>query len=117
MKHSFFWRVRAASWTIRSANSARKQLRRGIPPDAIELPRVPVLRPEAGIIIRRITRLFGNTCLERAVVLQRWYVAHGQPKPIYVGVTAPLTGFKAHAWLEGEKSGQDSFTELLKFEA
>lgn len=117
MKHSFFWRVRAASWTIRSASSARRQLKRGVPPDALTLPSVPKLSSEATVVVRRVTRLFDNTCLERALVLQRWYAAHGQAKPIYVGVTAPLTGFRAHAWLEGEESGQESFTELLKIEA
>ena len=43
-----------------------------------------------------------NTCLERALVRQRWLAAHGHPREIIVGVTAPSAGFTAHAWLDGE---------------
>lgn len=42
------------------------------------------------------------TCLESALVRQRWLLAHGEPRTIVIGVTAPSAGFAAHAWLLGE---------------
>ena len=65
----------------------------------------------------RMTRGVEPTCLERALVLQRWYLAQGRRKAVLVGVTAPSSGFKAHAWLEGEQASAGEFTELLRFEA
>lgn len=38
----------------------------------------------------------------RSAVLQAWDAAHGHPRDLVIGVTAPGARFKAHAWLEGE---------------
>ena len=40
------------------------------------------------------------TCLEAALVRQRWLRAQGVLSDVVVGVTAPSDGFRAHAWLE-----------------
>ena len=42
------------------------------------------------------------TCLARSLVLQRWFLALGQPRNVVVAVTPPSRGFTAHAWLEGD---------------
>lgn len=109
-----WYQLRAASWTARSALSARGQLRRGVRPDAIVLPRLPRLPQTATRTVRAVTRLLDNSCLERAIVLQKWYAAHGDKKVVWIGVTAPARGFRAHAWLEGEDSSSQVFTQLLK---
>jgi Transglutaminase-like superfamily len=108
--------LRAAGWTVRSAVSARRQLRRGVRPDDILLPRLPRLPEAATTTVRRVTRLLDNTCLERAVVLQTWYAAHGDKKVVWIGVSAPARGFKAHAWLDGEECARDALTQLMKIE-
>lgn len=56
------------------------------------------------------------TCLERALVLQRWLAEQGSPRDVVIGVTAPSDGFAAHAWLEGEEHGHD-YTELTRLPA
>jgi Transglutaminase-like superfamily len=51
------------------------------------------------------------TCLERALVAQRWLAAHGDPREVIIGVITDgksdialaSGGFAAHAWLEGEQ--------------
>ncbi|CAN5649373.1 hypothetical protein BH20ACT23_BH20ACT23_14520 [soil metagenome] len=55
------------------------------------------------------------TCLERATVLQAWYAAQGQRRDLIIGVTAPQTGFRAHAWLDGDPPCHtEGFHELLR---
>ena len=107
-------RVRALSWTLRSAVAARHQLKRGRRLDAVVLPDPPSLPEDMTRTVRLVTRLLDNTCLERAIVLQRWYAAHGERKSIWIGVSSPSSGFRAHAWLEGETSGNETFEKLLK---
>lgn len=111
-----FAKVRALSWTLRSALAARRQLRRGRRPDAVVLPDPPALPDKMTRTVMLVTRLLDNTCLERAIILQRWYAAHGERKSIWVGVSSPSAGFRAHAWLEGETSGNEAFEKLLKFD-
>ena len=58
-----------------------------------------------------------HTCLEGALVRQRWLAAHGEPRAIAIGVTAPSQGFTAHAWLVGEEDAQAPvFHELTRLE-
>jgi hypothetical protein len=48
-----------------------------------------------------VLRRLEPSCLERALVLQRWLAAHGEPRVVVIGVTA-AQDFRAHAWLDGE---------------
>jgi transglutaminase superfamily protein len=106
--------LRAALWTYRALRSARRQLRRtGL--DGLSLPRLPRLAPSAGRGVRAILRRQPHTCLERALVLQRWRAAHGEPRDVVVGVRGPSATFQAHAWLEDEEPvANESFAELLR---
>jgi hypothetical protein len=54
------------------------------------------------------------TCLERALVLQRWRAAHGDAQEVVVGVLAPSEGFSAHAWLADEPRDGREYRELLR---
>jgi hypothetical protein len=56
-----------------------------------------------------------DTCLTRALVLQRWYASHGRRDDVVIGVAAPGQEFEAHAWLGGDETcAGDGFTELLR---
>ena len=61
--------------------------------------------------VRALVRRTPFTCLNQALVLQRWFVALGQPRNVVVAVTAPSRGFKAHAWLDGDPAPA-GYTEL-----
>ena len=110
--------LRAALWAERALRSARRTLRRrGV--EGIVLPAPPALPDEAGrgvqALLRRRT---SSTCLERALVRQRWLAAHGRPRDVVIAVQAPHEAFQAHAWVDGDPDGQaDAFHELLRLPA
>jgi hypothetical protein len=56
------------------------------------------------------------SCLERALVLQRWLIAHGDPRDVVVGTNGSPSGeFTAHAWLDGEALPPErGYTELIR---
>jgi hypothetical protein len=69
----------------------------------VEVPVPPPVRPSAARAVRRVLAREAPSCLERALVLQRWLLAHGEPRDVVVGTRGSVTGtFEAHAWLEGE---------------
>jgi hypothetical protein len=47
-----------------------------------------------------VVRRRPSTCLEKALVLQRWEADHGAAADVVIGVKGPSDGFRAHAWLE-----------------
>jgi hypothetical protein len=57
------------------------------------------------------------TCLESALVRQRWLAAHGERRDIVIGILA--TGLRdqpAHAWLDGtDPWAATSYIELHRF--
>ena len=56
------------------------------------------------------------TCLERALLRQARAAGAGMPRDVIVGVTAPATGFRAHAWLDGDRV-EPGFVELWRYPA
>jgi Transglutaminase-like superfamily len=65
-----------------------------------------------------IARRTDPTCLERALVLQAWGVAHGEPRDVVIGVNGREDRFAAHAWLEGEPDGEPGpYSELMRVPA
>lgn len=80
------------------------------------LPRLPALPPSAGRGVRVVLRRLPATCLERAVVLQRWRAAQGDPREVVIGVRGTHKHFRAHAWLEDEAPAPDvgEFRELVR---
>jgi hypothetical protein len=62
-----------------------------------------------------LLRLRPHTCLEGALVRQRWLASHGCHRDIVIGVGAPSNGFIAHAWLDGEDDAAAAqFLELTR---
>jgi Transglutaminase-like superfamily len=107
--------LRAACWALRSVRSARRQLRRS-GYEGLTLPRVPRLEPSASRGVNAVLSRLPATCLERAVVLQRWRSAYGDHREIVVGVSGTKEEFRAHAWLDDEHPGRDvaEFRELAR---
>jgi Transglutaminase-like superfamily len=107
--------LRGAAWALRSVRSVRRQLARGPLPEVIvpAPPRLSAHRGGRGVdaVLRRLQ----PSCLERALVLQRWLAAHGEPRAVVVGVSSPAE-FRAHAWLEGEerRPGEPAFHEITR---
>lgn len=108
--------VRAAWWATRALRRARRVLAHGEVVDIV-LPSPPRL-PSSGIRgVDTVLCRRGATCLERALVRQRWLAAHGDPRTIVIGVTPPSHGFNAHAWLLGEEDPwAGAFHELTRLE-
>lgn len=108
--------LRAAWWAARALRTARQALARGEVRN-IELPGAPRLPASAMRGVEALLRRRRATCLERALVRQRWLIAHGEPRAIAIGVTAPSRGFTAHAWLVGEDDPQAfAYHELTRID-
>ncbi|AVT33546.1 hypothetical protein C6361_33480 [Plantactinospora sp. BC1] len=93
--------LRTALWTVRAWRRVRRQLRRaGM--DGVRLPAPPPTADVDRTVVSGVLHRLGASCLERALVRQRWYAARRTPRTLVIGVTAPSSGFRAHAWLDGE---------------
>src|SRR5262245_38915984 len=104
----------AALWTVRAIVQARRGARR-TPVLRIRLSPPPDLPNEAIAGVAGVLCRWEQTCLIRALVLQRWYASHGWPRELVIGVTAPSGGFRAHAWLaDSDPCHSRDFTELLR---
>lgn len=107
--------LRAALWALRAVRRARRQLRRrGY--DGLTLPDVPRVPDSSSRGVYAVLRRLPSTCLERAVVLQRWRAAHGDPREVVVGVSGTREQFRAHAWLDDEPPAAEpgEFRELVR---
>jgi hypothetical protein len=106
--------LRAGWWGLRAVRSARRSLERG-GLDAVELPAPPAISDDRERWVRATLRLTGSRCLVRSIVLQAWRAARGRSCALVIGVTAPGSGFRAHAWLDGDPHGDRGiFTEILR---
>lgn len=107
--------LRAAWWGFRAIESARRLPAVDLVIQPGSLPAVPpgVWDGERGL--RAALRLRRPNCLVRATVLQSWHAAHGDFRDVVIGVTSPSSGFKAHAWLDGQEfDGGAGFSELTR---
>lgn len=108
--------VRAAWWALRAVRRARHLLRsHGLEGVAVKSP--PPLPSSATRGVLAALRRQPSTCLERALVLQRWHAAHGSPRDVVIAVKGPSREFEAHAWLEGEADAAGEFSELMRLPA
>ena len=107
--------LRAAWWALGALLSARNALSRG-ELKTVRLESPPSLPASAGWGVEALLRRKRHSCLEGALVRQRWLAAHGQPRDVVIGVTSPSNGFIAHAWLADERDPViDEFQELTRF--
>lgn len=107
--------LRAAWWALRSVRSARRQLDRS-GWEGLSLPEVPAVPARAGRGVDAVLRRLPATCLERAVVLQRWRASHGERHDVVIGVRGTREAFGAHAWLDDEEPGDElaEYRELVR---
>ncbi|SCG58074.1 lasso peptide biosynthesis B2 protein [Micromonospora humi] len=106
--------LRTALWTARAVRLLRRQLpRRRL--DAVRLPPPPATAGgHRHVVLGALHRTRAN-CIERSLVLQRWYASQRIARTLVIGVTAPSEGFRAHAWLDGETDAeQQSMMELTR---
>ena len=108
--------VRAALWAVVALRRARRDLARdGLQGTYVAPP--PRLPASAGAGVLAIVRRKPSTCLERALVLQRWEAAHGSAADVIIGVQG-AHDFRAHAWLETMPDAPDgSFHEIMRLPA
>jgi Transglutaminase-like superfamily/Coenzyme PQQ synthesis protein D (PqqD) len=107
-----FVTARAALWALRAVIVTKRRLRTTNVRDIV-VPAPPALPPEARRGVSIILRRRKATCLERALVLQRWLASQGVQRDVVIGVTGTASGFEAHAWLEGEAAAA-KFHELTR---
>ena len=106
--------IRAALWTLRALRVVNEALPDGRW-EGLEFPRVPRSRNSSEWAVEAVLRQRGATCLAAAIVRQTWLAAHGSPRDLVIGVTAPARGFTAHAWLSGDDPCHNAeYTELLR---
>lgn len=98
--------LRAAWWAQRALRVARRRLRSGTLTD-VSLPLPPALPQRAARGVEALLRRRTHSCLEGALVRQRWRIAHGDPRDVIIAVSGPGDGFGAHAWVEGDPPGID----------
>jgi hypothetical protein len=97
--------LRAAWWARGALRSAHDALARG-EVKGIQVPAPPDLPASAIRGVEALLRRRDHTCLEAALVRQRWFAAHGKNRQIAIGVKSPADGFLAHAWLVGDRDPQ-----------
>src|SRR5450432_2157808 len=68
--------------------------------ELIQVSAAPRLGLAATRGVRLALRLCHATCLERSLIMQRWYLDQGESLDVVIGVQSPGSKFGAHAWLE-----------------
>ena len=105
--------ARAAGWTMRAIVRCRRSLRRNDVP-SVSLPPSGHLPPPSARAVRRILRGRRDQCLSNALIAQAWRADHGDPVDVVVGVTAPGSGFSAHAWLADAADAAAGHTAIYR---
>ena len=93
--------ILAFTWGVRSVRIARTKLRAGAL--AVMLPAPPAISVTGVRGVRLAARVLRASCLERSLVLQRWYLQQGREIDVLIGVARDGDATLAHAWLEGEE--------------
>ena len=106
--------LRAAWWTQCALRRVHVDLRtNGL--KYTPAPSPPQLPSHARRGVLAVLRRRRSTCLERALVLQRWHQAQGNLCDVIIAVRGSQIDFSAHAWLDGEPDGAaDAFSEVLR---
>lgn len=105
--------ARARRWARGSLAAVRADLtREGMATRCA--PPVPALPGWSRVVVERVLQEQDATCLQRCLVLQAWFAAHGREAEIVVAVpTATQPEFSAHAWIRGyDRDEHDRYREL-----
>jgi len=108
--------IRAAVWALIALRRTGRDLAaHGL--DGAHVVSPPPLPASARVGVMAVVHRRPSTCLERALVLQRWEVDHGNRGDVIIGVIGPGDGFRAHAWLDTPSDPPSAFNELLRLPA
>jgi hypothetical protein len=109
--------LRAALWAADALRAVRRGLAAG-EARRVAIRRAPGLPADAVRGVEAVLRRRRSTCLEAALVRQRWLEAQGVPCDVVIGVTSPSSGFRAHAWLEepGRPVAMAGHVEIARLE-
>ena len=105
--------VRAAWWAATALRDVHRRLAAvGLRAVVKSPPALP--RSAWGGVVRVLNRS-RSTCLERALVWQKWLFVHGDHRAVVIGADVPDANLSAHAWVEGEEPVSESaFAEMLR---
>jgi len=100
--------------------AAVSQLRADLPTHGVRsvVSEPPALPRRAVVGVRAALRVRRATCLERCLILQRWFATHGVKADVIIGVRTG-EAFGAHAWLDGldRYPAQTEYDELTRIPA
>ena len=99
-------------WAVVAWTTVRLQLLAHRRWQSVQLPPPPRGALADTWVVEATLRRLSASCLPRALVLQRWLLARGEPRDVVVGV-ANQPSFRAHAWLDGASDGE-GFHELSR---
>jgi hypothetical protein len=91
----------AAGWANRALRSVRNQLAAGHLSE-VRVPPPPHLPNSGRRGVEALLRVRAHTCLEGAMVRQRWLAHHEVERDVVIGVASGQEDFLAHAWVDGE---------------
>jgi hypothetical protein len=114
MRRPTFADALAAIWAAGVLRTARAQLQSGaLHGIALAPPRRRALGGRRGV--KAVLWLGRASCLEGALVRQRFQAPGGVGRDVVIGVGRPGERFGAHAWLDGERDGERfGFRELTR---
>ncbi len=103
--------LRAGIWTLRCLARCRH-----LDEHDVRTVAFPTSARIGGAGARAVTRMLRDRedkCLSNALVAQAWRADHGDPVDVVIGVTAPSSGFTAHAWLaDAPEAARGSHQEI-----
>jgi hypothetical protein len=106
--------LRAGIWTVRCLVRCRHLDEHDV--RAVPLPSSAGIGPRGGRAVQRLLRDRRDKCLSNALIAQAWRADHGDPVDVVIGVTAPSSGFSAHAWLadapEAARAGHEEIHRI-----
>jgi hypothetical protein len=106
--------LRAAWWAITAWLRVRRQLAGGVARPTVAHP--PRLPRRSGAAVDVVLRRLGASCLEGALVRQRWLASHGEIRDVVIGLPGQNFGpTPAHAWVEGmDPEAAERLVELYR---
>jgi hypothetical protein len=104
--------ARAAWWAWLSLRRVKRLLpSAGVEAVVAPPPRLPACA-ERGVWV--VLDRSPATCLERALVLQRWFLSQGRSHDVVLGVAPVGETAAAHAWLDGLDPEDHGFAEIYR---
>jgi hypothetical protein len=106
--------------SFRWAATETRSIRRRVPSEGatarVPVPDLPA--PRGWLGVRLAIAVLQPTCLERALVIQAWVAAYGNPPDVVIGVRRRNGSVEAHAWVDGSDPWYDpSYAEIARFPA